>query len=248
MNVASSNPALRSVIETGVRGVFCPGDIVLPRGRCDRCHIVTEGIVSIRFGNSAIEVDLIGPGELLNVGALLHTNANEHFAVALSECETLSISVEDLQRLTDRHPQIYPRLLRYVQRRLVQSMRAAECHLTHTVEQRLACWIALAAEMIEQTEVAVTHKELSAVLGVQRPTVTLALQQLEGYGAIRSRRGRIVVRSHAHLVSHACECFAARSSIRKASVAETLLTGKVRSLRRCACEVIDAGFGALISR
>jgi len=217
MTVSIRSTALESVIELGRQGRFACGQIILPRGGCRLCHVITRGAVSIRFGSRAIEVDLLGPGELLNVGAILGTDANEHFAVALTDCETFTFPTETLKRLTGEQPHLAPRLLHYVQRRLVQSMRAAECHLTHPAEQRLACWIAVATEILENSEVAVTHKELSMALGVRRPTVTLALQQLEGYRAIWSRRGRIVVRDHDLLASHACSCLAARHATRKVS-------------------------------
>jgi CRP-like cAMP-binding protein len=213
-DVSVSTLGWGNFLEFGTPGRFARGGTVLPRGGCSYCHVITKGAVSVRFGSSAIEVDLLGPGELVNLGALLETDENEHFAVALTDCETFTIPTRALKRLTDEQPQLRPRLLRYVQKRVVQSMRAAECHLSHPAERRLACWIAIATEILEGPEIAVTHKELSVALGVRRPTVTLALQQLEGYRSIRSHRGRIVVRDRALLLEHACPCFAARIATR----------------------------------
>jgi CRP-like cAMP-binding protein len=215
MNVSIGMPTSENAVALGRQAKFSHGDTILPRGGCDHCHLITKGAVSIRFGSRAIEVDLIGPGELLNIGAILGTDANEHFAVALTDCETFTFPTETLKSLTSQSPLLHPRLLHYVQTRLVQAMRAAECHLTHLAERRLACWIAIATDTLGESEIAVTHAELSTALGVRRPTVTLALQQLEGYRAIRSRRGRVIVRDHDLLLAHACSCFAARHATRE---------------------------------
>ena len=48
-------------------------------------------------------------------------------------------------------------------------------------------------------ELTVTHDFLSFMLGVQRTTVTLALQMLEGNRLIKARRGRIAVLDRAGL-------------------------------------------------
>jgi CRP-like cAMP-binding protein len=202
----------RDLIELGTTRHYGRGKFLLEPGGCDDCQVIAKGVVSVRFGERAVEVDLLGPGELVNIGAILETDENEHFAVALTDCETTTIAGERLRRLADEEPRLRPRLLRYVQKRVVQSMRAAECHLSHSTEQRLACWIAIATELLDCPEVRITHNELSNMLGVRRPTITLALQQLEGYRAIWSRRSRIVVRERSLLVEHACSCLAARQA------------------------------------
>ena len=49
----------------------------------------------------------------------------------------------------------------------------------------------LAARFTRVDEIAITHDELAGPLGVRRPGVTLAPQELEGQHAIRANRGRI---------------------------------------------------------
>jgi DNA-binding transcriptional regulator YhcF (GntR family) len=54
-----------------------------------------------------------------------------------------------------------------------------------------------------------THEFLAAMLGVQRPTVTVVARTLQGAGLIRYRRGAVVVLDRAGLEEAACECYAA---------------------------------------
>ena len=56
-------------------------------------------------------------------------------------------------------------------------------------------------------DLSVTHEFLSIMLGVRRPTVTVALQMLEGAGLIKARRGRVLVLDRAGLVAAAGEAY-----------------------------------------
>lgn len=53
----------------------------------------------------------------------------------------------------------------------------------------------------------ITHEFLALRLGVQRPTVTVALTDLEKLGAITHRRGQVTVVDRARLERVACECY-----------------------------------------
>jgi CRP-like cAMP-binding protein len=204
--------AVEGLFKAGKRRAFARGERLLRPGSSRECQLLLSGLASIRFGMPAIEVDLLGPGSLINVGALLRTNENEHIAVALTDCETLAFPSRLLAAgLSDERDMV----LRYVQERMVQSMRAASCHLNHATDRRLASWLAVATELIGADEIRITHEALAALLGVRRPTVTLALQMLEGEQAIWSKRGRIIVRDRAQLLSLSCRCAESRTETRR---------------------------------
>ena len=52
-----------------------------------------------------------------------------------------------------------------------------------------------------------TQEELAQVLGVQRTTVTLAINQMQAVGALRSRRGVIEVIDRGQVERRACCCW-----------------------------------------
>jgi hypothetical protein len=61
------------------------------------------------------------------------------------------------------------------------------------IKQRLAAWLLAVRHHCGTDILQVTHDDLAHLLGVRRPTVTLALHSLEASGAVRSSRGRLIV-------------------------------------------------------
>lgn len=86
-------------------------------------------------------------------------------------------------------------LLRYAQTFLVQVAQTAVANAGATAEERLARWLLMYHDRQDGDDLSVTHEFLSIMLGVRRPTVTVAIHTLEGEGLIRARRGRIRVLS-----------------------------------------------------
>jgi CRP-like cAMP-binding protein len=60
-----------------------------------------------------------------------------------------------------------------------------------TIERRLACWLLAAAERLDTHSIGITHEMLGRGMGARRAGVTVALQVLEGKGALRSERRRV---------------------------------------------------------
>jgi signal transduction histidine kinase len=76
----------------------------------------------------------------------------------------------------------------------------------HPVEARLARWLLAIHDRIDGNTFVVPQELIADMLGVHRPTVSLALQRLEDQGAI-TRCGRaIVIANRAALESRSCEC------------------------------------------
>ena len=64
-----------------------------------------------------------------------------------------------------------------------------------TVPERLARWLVHATHRVGSQRLIITHTALADILAVRRPSVTLGLQMLEGYGLIRSTRRVVMVRN-----------------------------------------------------
>jgi len=188
---------------------FASGDEILTPGVCRDCFFVESGLISVQFGDRAVEVALVGRGGLLNWGALLGSNQVQHRAIAVTAGRARRVDAAELRATYDRSPTLRRQVENYLRARMSEAMGAAACHLTHPLQKRLASWIAVATELLGQPEISVTHEELARLLGVRRPTMTLELQALEGARAIWSRRRSVLVRDRAVLADLACRCLAA---------------------------------------
>ena len=84
-------------------------------------------------------------------------------------------------------------LLHYAHVFVTQMAHTAVANVHGKIEQRLARWLCMARDRVDGDKLTVTHDFLALMLGVQRPSVTLALDMLEKLGFIRTARGAISV-------------------------------------------------------
>lgn len=65
--------------------------------------------------------------------------------------------------------------------------------------ERLARWLLMCHDRVSGDSFTITHECMSIMLGVRRPGVAVAVQELQGRGLIRANRGEIVIRDRAGL-------------------------------------------------
>jgi len=76
---------------------------------------------------------------------------------------------------------------------MVQTAQTAFANAGFTIEARLARWILMTDDRLQREDLPLTHDFLSTMLGVCRPGVTIAVQNLESNRLIRAKRGGITV-------------------------------------------------------
>jgi CRP-like cAMP-binding protein len=200
------------------RRSFLRGATIIGPGIPNECHFIRTGLVAILFGaegGEQIGVSLLGFGGFLGIAPLLESREVAHSAVALSACETFCVSPGDLRQACEAKGDLKVRLLQYSYLRTADAMQSAFCHLQHSLERRLASWILTASDLLQDTTIRITHRRLSTLLGVRRPTMTIGLQNLEASRAIRSERTTIIIRDRAALRQIACNCYVARQRLRQ---------------------------------
>jgi CRP-like cAMP-binding protein len=169
--------------------------LIAPRQPIGQAYFVEEGLVSLvadtREGR--IEVGLTGREGFVGVPIALGAETTPHTAIVQAGGEALRIAAGALEEALDGSAGLRRVLGRYVQSLLVQVGQTVYANADLTVEARLARWILMTHDRLEQDELPLTHEVLSKMLGVRRPTVTTATHLLEGAGMIRARRGRITV-------------------------------------------------------
>jgi hypothetical protein len=94
----------------------------------------------------------------------------------------------------------------YAQANLLQIMQGTACNALHGVKQRCCRWLLQTQDRVGASEFRLKQEFLAIMLGVQRPTVTLAMGTLQDEGLIAAKYGRIRVLKRKKLEQAACEC------------------------------------------
>ena len=103
------------------------------------------------------------------------------------------VAAGDLRAALEKSATLLRTLLRYVHAFLEQMTRTAVANGRSTIEERLARWLLMAADRADGPDLPLTHEFLSMMLGVQRPGVTVAMQDLERRGVLGRRRGVVTI-------------------------------------------------------
>jgi CRP-like cAMP-binding protein len=124
----------------------------------------------------------------------------------------ISISAARLRALAESDSALRTTLLRHAQANLAQAHQSVACNALHSVEQRLCRWLLASHDRTASDVIHITQQYLATMVGVQRTTVTQALQELTSAGIVRQGRGRVQVLNRKGLEARACECHAALKS------------------------------------
>ena len=140
-----------------------------------------------------------GRDGLVGVPVILDADRTPHRIFMQVAGHGYYVSAENLDTLLDAYTGIRRILLRYVQTYSTQTAYSAMTNAMHSIEQRLARWLLMSHDRLDNDEIVLTHDFLALMIGVRRPSVTIALHTLEGLGLIKATRGSILIRERAGL-------------------------------------------------
>jgi CRP-like cAMP-binding protein len=88
-----------------------------------------------------------------------------------------------------------------------QISQSTACNHVHGVRERMCRWLLMTHDRVGADEFHLTQEFLAQMLGVRRPSVTVAAGELARSGLISYRRGRIRIVDRAGLEAASCECY-----------------------------------------
>jgi CRP-like cAMP-binding protein len=95
----------------------------------------------------------------------------------------------------------------YVQAFLEQVMVSVACNGAHSLKQRLARWLLMMRDRGDSDVLPITQDLLAEMLGVQRPSISNAAQELERAGLIERGRRQVTILDRQGLTAASCECY-----------------------------------------
>lgn len=189
-----------------------PHDVLQRPGEAMRSvYFPLWGVVSLMTpleDGSAVETATVGNEGMVGVHALLGGGAiGNAQAIGQVPGETLRMNADSFRARIDGDGKFRQLMFAYTQALFAQISQGVACNGVHTVQERCARWLLETHDRAGSDEFLLTQEFLSDMLGVRRPSVTVAARTLQQAGVISYERGRITVTDRAGLEEASCECY-----------------------------------------
>jgi len=167
---------------------------------------VMSMIVEMEEGET-IEVGTVGKEGMVGSPLVLGARCSNTTVFCQVPGEAARMNAERFKEHLDVAPAFNRLLHRYVQSLMTQMGQTAACNHAHPVEQRACRWLLMTHDRVGVDDFPLTQEFLAQMLGVRRPSVTVAAGMLQKAGLIRYVRGRVSIVDRAGLEAAACECY-----------------------------------------
>jgi CRP-like cAMP-binding protein len=117
------------------------------------------------------------------------------------------VRVASVQNLLRQFPGLLFRLSRFAVWNRMQISQTAACNRLHEVKERLARWLLMTQDRVQDGVIHMTHDFLATMLGTDRSSVTEAAIGLQERGLIEYARGYVKVLNRKALERSSCECY-----------------------------------------
>jgi CRP-like cAMP-binding protein len=111
------------------------------------------------------------------------------------------------QQQPHAHSPLRRMLLRYANACILNAACRLACNSEHNIDQRLARWLLWVSDECARPEFSITHQQIAEIAAIRRPSVSLALSQLQREGLVRSQHGRLRILDRPKLEELVCRCY-----------------------------------------
>jgi len=189
----SGSSALQDILETvnlPAGSILCESDI-FP----EWIYFLESGIASISWRSSGGQQDiaLFGREGFGCFDAILSGASSPYCTRMQIEGEASKVKTTDLQTLIRSDPIVSTELLKYTIDLINQIARNGIANTRYNTEQRLARWLLMMHERLEDNTIRTTHQQIATALGVGRVGITLALANLQRDRLVGAMTGKIIV-------------------------------------------------------
>jgi CRP-like cAMP-binding protein len=178
--------------------------------RIEYVYFLSSGIVSMLTmleGGTTIEAAVIGSEGMVGLSVIMGVENATNEALVQASGHALRMHAEDLKAKFSKEPALRDLLMHYIHLLLSMVSQNAACNRIHTLEERLARWLLLTHDRVDQNEFVFTQEFMSHMLGVRRAGVSVAANTLRQAGLIDYQRGVITVLNRPGLEDASCECY-----------------------------------------
>jgi CRP-like cAMP-binding protein len=165
-------------------------------------------LVNTMTDGFASEVGTIGNEGMVGLPIVLSDSMGPTSVYIQVPGEGLRMPAAQFRAALDRSPTMRTVLSRYTHAFFNQVAQSAACNHAHSLNQRCCRWLLMTHDRVQSPQFLLTQEFLAMMLGVQRPSVTLAARHLKRLNLIEYSRGRVTILNREGLEQRACECYA----------------------------------------
>ena len=204
---------LQRVAEVAVPRNFGRQQVIFREGDdSDTCYIVRTGqarAVREHPDGRTITLARFGPGDIFGELAMFDDEKRSATVEVVEDTEVVGILGSDMRRLMREHPDIAPKLVISLGRRLREANERLARQSFQTVQSRVAVVL---SDLVEQSRdgdtrardvlLRITQADIAQLAGSSRESASRFLATLERAGVLTQGRGRIVVHDPAALAGY----------------------------------------------
>ena len=187
-----------------------PGEVLqVPYSPVRRVYFLDDGVASMSVSNSdgeKLEVSTVGKeswiGDRVIFKGGYHIIHCEMLTSGTAHWLPSDIFLEEFNRRGTLHNLV----VSHMQSRMMETCQIALCNQTHVLEKRLARWLLTLSDRSSRDQFVMTHEQMSQILAVNRPSVSLAAKKLQKSGLIDYKRSTLTIVDRTALAEASCEC------------------------------------------
>ncbi len=176
----------------------------------DHLFFPDSGVVSVLavYANgTVIEMATIGREGCAGVQAALGAKHSSVQLLVQIPGSTAKMPRAVFMRAMESMPAFRNLMYAYIQAFLEQVMVSVACNGAHSLKERLARWLLMMRDRIDDDTLPISQSLLAEMLGVQRPSITNVAKELERAGLIARGRQQITILDRKGLTQASCECY-----------------------------------------
>lgn len=162
-------------------------------------------VTDLKDGNS-VESGTIGYEGFVGLPVLYGSDSWAQRTIVQVPGRACEIESKKFMELVSTLPILSATLNRFSLAYIAQISQTAACNSQHSILQRCARWILLTHDRVGSREIQLTQEFLAYMLGVRRPSVTVAQALLKKRKLISYSRGKMNILDRKGLEAVACEC------------------------------------------
>jgi CRP-like cAMP-binding protein len=164
-------------------------------------------VVAVYVDGRVIEMATIGREACTAVQAVLGAKSSSVRLLVQIPGGATKMSRAAFARAMGSMPAFRNLMYAYAQAFLEQVLVSVACNGAHSLKERLARWLLMMRDRSDDDALQITQSLLAEMLGVQRPTITIAAREFERAGLIARGRREVTILDRQGLAEASCECY-----------------------------------------